>query len=69
MPKHPLSVLTAEKQFAAIQKKHKNTLNEMDIIRQEKAENIARQKATRLAKEATEKNSAEAPTRKKVANK
>ncbi|MGI9569793.1 MAG: hypothetical protein ACR2PH_08675 [Desulfobulbia bacterium] len=58
MAKLPLSVITAEKQFAAIQKKHKNTLNEMDIAQQEKAENIERQRALRLAKEAAERKRA-----------
>ena len=55
MSKPAISKLTAEKQFAAIQNKHKSTLSEMDAARQEKAENIARQRAQRLAKEAAEK--------------
>ncbi len=59
MSKPAISKLTAEKQFAAIQNKHKSTLSEMDAARQEKAENIARQRAQRLAKEAAEKKKAE----------
>lgn len=55
MTKSVISKLTAEKQFAAIQNKHKSTLSEMEAARQEKSENIARQRALRLAKEAAEK--------------
>jgi len=69
MSKPRLSVITAEKQFAAIQKKHEKTLSEMDIAQQEKAENIARQRGLRLAKEVVDKKAEEASTAEKTAKK
>ena len=59
MRKPVTSKSTAEKQFAAIQKKHKITLNEMESNQQKKAENIAIQRTLRLAKEAAEKQDEE----------
>ena len=64
MRKPVTSKQTAEKQFDAIQKKHKSTLKEMESKQQQKAENIARQRALRLAKEAAEKQDAESNKRK-----
>ncbi len=45
----------AEEQFAATQKKAKQSLNKKDKARQEIAERMARQRALRLAKEAADK--------------
>ena len=69
MRKPVTSKQTAEKQFDAIQKKHKSTLKEMESKQQQKAENIARQRALRLAKEAAEKQDAESHKRKNSAPK
>ncbi len=54
----------AEEQFAATQKKAKQSLNKKDKARQEIAERMARQRALRLAKEAADK---EASAEKEVA--
>ncbi len=48
----------AEEQFAATQKKAKQALNKKDKARQEIAERMERQRALRLAKEATDKEAA-----------
>ena len=45
----------AEEQFAATQKKNKQALKEKEKVRQERAEQVARLRALRLAKEATDK--------------
>ncbi len=45
----------AEKLFAATQKKNKQSLNENEKARQERAEQVARLRALRLAKEAADK--------------
>ena len=49
----------AEERFAATQKKDKQALNEKEKARQEEAENVARLRALRLAKEAADKKAAE----------
>ena len=49
----------AEEKFAAAQKKDKRVLTEKEIARQERAEQVARLRALRLAKEATDKEAAE----------
>ncbi len=49
----------AEERFAATQKKDKRVLNEKEIARQERAVEVARLRALRLAKEATDKEAAE----------
>ena len=49
----------AEEQFAAIQKKAKQTLTEKEKARQERAEHVAKLRALRLAKEAADKEAAE----------
>ncbi len=49
---------TAEEQFAASQKKDKQLLNEKEKARLENAENVARLRALRLAKEAADKEAA-----------
>ena len=48
----------AEEQFAAIQKKAKQALNEREKAQQERAEHIAKLRALRLAKEAAAENAA-----------
>jgi hypothetical protein len=48
----------AEKLFAATQKKNKQSLNENEKARQERAEQVARLRALRLAKEAADKEAA-----------
>ena len=59
----------AEEQFAAIRKKDKQPLNENEKAQQERAENMARLRALRLAKEAADKEAAEkADTEKAAAN-
>ncbi len=45
----------AEKLFAATQKKNKQSLNEKEKTRQERAEHVASLRALRLAKEAADK--------------
>ncbi len=50
---------SAEEKFAAIQKKDKKALNEKETARQERAEHVARLRALRLAREATDKKAAE----------
>ena len=47
----------AEEQFAATQKKAKQSLNEKEKARRDIAERMARQRALRLAKEAADKES------------
>ncbi len=49
----------AEEQFAGTQKKDKRVLKEKEIARQERAEEVARLRALRLAKEAADKEAAE----------
>ncbi len=49
----------AEEQFAAIQKKAKQTLTEKEKARQERAEHVASLRTLRLAKEAADKEAAE----------
>jgi hypothetical protein len=49
----------AEEQFAATQKKAKQTLREKDKVRQERTESMARLRALRLAKETADKKAAE----------
>ncbi len=49
----------AEEQFTATQKKDRQALNEKEKARQEEAENVARLRALRLAKEAADKKAAE----------
>lgn len=61
--------LTAEKQFAATQKKEKKARIEQEEVRQEEAEHIAKLKALRLAKVATDKKDAETAAAEKVAAK
>ena len=51
--------LSAEKQFAPIQKKDKQALKEKQKAQQERAEHVASLKALRLAKEAADKKAAE----------
>jgi hypothetical protein len=46
----------AEEQFAATQKKAKQALNEKEKARREITDRMARQRALRLAKEASEKD-------------
>ncbi len=48
----------AEKLFAATQKKNKQSLNEKEKARQDSAEQVARLRALRLAKEAADKEAA-----------
>ncbi len=48
----------AEKLFAATQKKNKQSLNENEKARQDSAEQVARLRALRLAKEAADKEAA-----------
>ena len=50
---------TAEEKFAAIQKKDKQVLNEMEKARLENAEKVARLRALRLAKEAADELTAD----------
>ena len=50
----------AEEQFAATQKKEKRVLKEKEIARQERAEQVAKLRALRLAKEAADKEAAKA---------
>ena len=49
----------AEKLFSATQTKEKRVLKENEIARQERAEEVARLRALRLAKEAADKEAAE----------
>lgn len=49
----------AEEQFSAIQRQAKRALTEHEIALQERAEQIARLRALRLAKEAADKERAE----------
>lgn len=49
----------AEEQFAATQKKDKLALKEKEKAQQELTERVAKQRALRLAKEATDKEAAE----------
>ena len=51
----------AEAQFAATQKKAKQALSEKEKARQAIADRMAKQRALRLAKEAADKQAAEAP--------
>ncbi len=48
----------AEKLFAATHKKNKQSLNEKEKARQDSAEQVARLRALRLAKEAADKEAA-----------
>ncbi len=48
----------AEEQFAATQKKDKQVLKEKEKARQERAEQVAKLRALRLAKEAADKEAA-----------
>ncbi len=48
----------AEKLFAATQKKNKRALDEKEKARQDSAEQVARLRALRLAKEAADKEAA-----------
>ncbi len=50
---------TAEEKFAAIQKKDKQVLNEMEKARLENAEKVANLRALRLAKEAADELAAD----------
>ncbi len=50
----------AEAQFAALQKKTKQALSEKETAEREKTEKVARLRALRLAKEAADKEAAEA---------
>ncbi len=50
----------AEAQFAALQKKTKQALSEKETAEREKMEKVARLRALRLAKEAADKEAAEA---------
>ena len=59
----------AEEQFAAIKKKDKQSLNENEKARQERAEHTARLRALRLAKEAADKEAAEKADTEKAAAK
>ena len=59
----------AEEQFAAIKKKDKQSLNENEKAQQERAENMARLRALRLAKEAADKEAAEKADTEKAAAK
>jgi hypothetical protein len=49
---------TAEQKFAATQKKAKQAIKEQDKARQKRAENTARLRALRLAKETADKEAA-----------
>ncbi|MDP6564667.1 MAG: hypothetical protein QF578_07560 [Alphaproteobacteria bacterium] len=57
MPKSARS--RAEEQFAATQKKAKQDLEEKEMARRERADQIARLRALRLAKEAADKKAAQ----------
>ncbi len=59
----------AEEQFAEIQKKDKQALNEKEKALQERAEHVARLRALRLAKEAADKKAAEEAATEKTAAK
>lgn len=50
---------TAEQRFAAVQKKEKQTLQNRDKLWQEQADQRAKLKALRLAKEAADREAAE----------
>ena len=56
--------LKAEKQFSASQKKDKQALKEKEKARQERAEQVARLRALRLAKEAADKKPLKKPAAK-----
>ena len=55
----------AEKQFAATQKKAKRALNENEKVQQERAQQIAKLRALRLAKEVADMEAAEKTVAKK----
>ena len=59
----------AEQQFAATQKKAKQVQKDKDKARREMEERVAKLKALRLAKEAADKEAAEAPDAGKAAAK
>lgn len=51
--------MTAEEQFAAIQKKAKKVLDEKEELEQERADHVAKLRAMRLAKETADREAAE----------
>jgi len=57
----------AAEQFTATQKKTKQILTEIEKTRQERSDNMAKQRAQRLAKEATDKEAAEKAVAEKAA--
>ena len=59
----------AEEQFAATQKKDKQSLKDKEKARQEMAERVARLRALRLANEAADKEAAAAAAAEKAAAK
>lgn len=60
---------TAEEKFAATQKKAQQALDESEIIRQERTEQMAKLRALRLAKEAADEQAAEQLAAEKAAAK
>ena len=61
--------MTAEEQFAATQKKAKVVLQEKELLQQERAQQVARLKALRLAKQAADEETASRADAKKIAAK
>ncbi len=61
--------LNAEQQFAAIQKKGKQALEEKERMRRESAEHVAKLRALRLAKEAADKKISDKAAMEKAAAK
>ena len=59
----------AEEQFTATQKKDKKALKDKEKARQERSEYVGRLRSLRLAKEAADKEAAEAEAKKKPAPK
>ena len=59
----------AEEQFTATQKKDKQALNEKQKARQKKEDHVANLRELRLAKEAADKEAAEAAAKNKTAKK
>jgi hypothetical protein len=59
----------AEEQFTSTQKKDKKALKDKEKARQERSEYVARLRSLRLAKEALDKETAEAEAKKKPAEK